>query len=71
MLCVVLRWQASGAHQPVAAPVCEQDIFSCGIVGAMFSGLLTASSIINRNLFMDMVSARSKYNKSSKKAKAQ
>ena len=55
----------------MAAPVCEQDIFSCGIVGAMFSGLLTASSIINRNLFMDMVSARSKYNKSSKKAKAQ
>lgn len=31
-----------------------QDILSCGFAGAMFSGVITASAVLNRNLFADM-----------------
>lgn len=31
-----------------------QDILSCGFAGAMFSGMITASAVLKRNLFADM-----------------
>ena len=31
-----------------------QDILSCGFAGAMFSGVITASAVLKRNLFADM-----------------
>lgn len=31
-----------------------QDILSCGFAGAMFSGVITASAVLNRNLFADI-----------------
>jgi len=31
-----------------------QDILSCGFAGAMFSGMITASAVLGRNLFADM-----------------
>ena len=31
-----------------------QDILSCGFAGAMFSGVITASAVLKRNLFSDM-----------------
>jgi all-trans-retinol 13,14-reductase len=30
------------------------DILSCGFAGAMFSGVITASAVLKRNLFADM-----------------
>ncbi len=38
-----------------------QDVFTCGFVGAMFGGLLCASKILNRNLYVDLVKAKSKF----------
>jgi len=31
-----------------------QDILSCGFAGAMFSGVITASTVLKRNLFADV-----------------
>jgi len=40
-----------------------QDVLSCGFAGAMFGGLLSASSILNRNLYSDLVNLRKKLKK--------
>ena len=37
------------------------DVFTCGFVGAMFGGLLSASAVLNRNLFADLVAAKAKF----------
>ncbi len=37
-----------------------QDIVSCGWTGAMFSGLLTASAVLQRNLFIDLMAAKAR-----------
>ena len=43
-----------------------QDILSCGFAGAMFSGMITASAVLKRNLFADM----SRLQKAQKEKKA-
>ena len=40
--------------------LCGQDVFSCGIVGAAFGGLLCASSVLNRNVYMDLIELKKK-----------
>lgn len=35
-----------------------QDILTCGFAGAMFAGLFTVSSVLNRNLLSDLMSLR-------------
>lgn len=35
--------------------VSGQDVFSCGVVGAMFGGVGAASAVLHRNLFRDAV----------------
>ena len=35
-----------------------QDVFTAGFVGASFGGLLAASSILNRNLYEDLVNLK-------------
>eukprot|EP00164_Ancoracysta_twista_P000103 GFYU01000146.1.p1 GENE.GFYU01000146.1~~GFYU01000146.1.p1 ORF type:complete len:608 (-),score=259.18 GFYU01000146.1:63-1886(-) len=40
-----------------------QDVFTCGFAGAMFSGLLTASTVLNRNLFNDLMELKAKSKK--------
>jgi all-trans-retinol 13,14-reductase len=35
-----------------------QDVVSCGFTGAMFGGLLCASTVLNRNLYDDLVQLR-------------
>ncbi|EDO43555.1 predicted protein [Nematostella vectensis] len=35
-----------------------QDVLSCGFAGAMFGGLFTASTILNRNLMADLMDLR-------------
>ena len=37
-----------------------QDILSCGFAGAMFGGLLSASAVLKRNLFSDMMELKKK-----------
>ncbi len=40
-----------------------QDVFTAGFVGAMFGGVLAASTALNRNLYMDLQVARKAYQK--------
>lgn len=47
-----------------------QDVLTCGFTGAMFSGLLTASAVLNRNAFVDLLRAKSRFSPSEKKKKA-
>jgi len=37
-----------------------QDIFNCGIAGASFGGLLCASSVLDRNVYADLVALKNK-----------
>jgi len=38
-----------------------QDIFTCGFIGACFGGLLTAGTMLNRNLLSEMTGKMSEY----------
>lgn len=40
-----------------------QDILSCGFAGAAFAGVLTASKILNRNLYNDLIQLKKKIGK--------
>lgn len=44
-----------------------QDIVSCGFAGALYAGLLTASTILNRNLINDLVKITNEIKKESSK----
>jgi all-trans-retinol 13,14-reductase len=37
-----------------------QDVMTCGFCGAMFSGLISTSKILSRNLMTDLISLRKK-----------
>jgi len=45
-----------------------QDIFSCGFVGAMYGGLLCASTVLHRQLLLDLTLAFSKHGRKRSKA---
>ena len=47
-----------------------QDILSAGFAGAMFSGVITASAVLKRNLFADMSRLHSELKKKNKAAKS-
>lgn len=47
-----------------------QDILLCGLSGGMFSGLLTASAILHRNLFDDCSKLNNQIRKKEKTAQA-
>ena len=47
----------------VASIFSGQDVLSCGFAGAMMGGLLSASHILNRNLFTDLVELKKKISK--------
>ena len=40
-----------------------QDVFSCGFAGAMFGGLLAAATALRRNLFADLLAAKTAFGK--------
>jgi all-trans-retinol 13,14-reductase len=40
-----------------------QDVLMCGFVGALFTGLLSASAVLHRNLHTDLVNLRNKLKK--------
>ena len=40
-----------------------QDIMSCGFTGALYAGLLTASSVLGRNCMSDLISLHKKLNR--------
>lgn len=40
-----------------------QDILSCGFCGGMFAGLLSASAVLNRNVFNDLMALRKRCGK--------
>jgi len=48
-----------------------QDIFTCGFIGACFGGLLTAGTMLNRNLLSEMTGKMPEYRKQLKKSKDQ
>lgn len=47
--------------------VSGQDVFSCGIIGAMHGGLLCASAVLNQIIYIDLLLIKKKLK--SKKAK--
>ena len=46
-----------------------QDIMSCGFTGALYAGLLTASSALGRNCMSDLISLHKKLNRVEKRKK--
>ncbi|XP_013411792.1 putative all-trans-retinol 13,14-reductase [Lingula anatina] len=44
-----------------------QDVLTCGVVGALFAGLLTAEVVLNRKLFQDVLSLQKATKKNSRK----
>ena len=37
-----------------------QDVFTCGFAGAAFGGLLAASTVLNRNVYADMMNLKAR-----------
>lgn len=37
-----------------------QDVFTCGFAGATFGGLICASAVLNRNVYVDLMKLKAK-----------
>lgn len=48
-----------------------QDVFTCGVTGGLFSGLITAGSILGRNTMLDLVALHKKIKRNEKHKKKQ
>ena len=67
-------WMASRLRPKTDIPglyLSGQDILSCGFTGALFAGLITASSVLGRNVMNDLIGLHKRLKSADKKKKTE